>query len=753
MSAQKRVREFHLYIDESGTFTETATGKNNPGQSFPSQIVGFFAPKETFSKLEAARIIREGHVKAGLTLRDEFHANEISSKPKLCLLTDYVVSELLDKKWQPTRLVNKEGVPYGNKVQCYTNMVAEFILRIFQHLSIRHPGEQILIRFDYAVVDLRRGSKDKSRLLPRDEYKTRIDEYLWRAAVWRGLPLSDWQVLDYHQGSARRVSELQICDLLSYVSHADYSPLRPQGSETTQKLLSDTRELVQNAFGEYDHSMAFRELLERADRLLEEGAYGVALVALLQEIAEDDFNDRSDYGRRVGERLQVALDALTAMGFRGRDPHLSIMVSWLDHLVGHERALAYGSRLSKLLLDRVASGLEERLDGTADRRTLDWFRYALHRWALTTANHRGEVYAARREVDCMDRTVAALASRFEHAPLLMDGFIAQAVHYTDCFDFEATRAKMLAVTDSLKAVSDSYKDAFSRAPAAGVLNFAAGVRFDLRAKALGTLTQSETLAGLVDPSRLAVARRLSDEALDEFSNAYDRLRQLQYRCHIEAAAGEFVKSREFLARSLAPEDEKPYSSHRAIAASIRSFTESSPRQAFYLFHWLRVGALIYQSTDLTERRDFWAALRTSGLLDLGWCAGAECDYPAHGILRRIAFIRASEKEAAEALKTLNALRKLDPLGSGQPVLATIVLAAQAEVAGALWEAEPGTAKRLLEEVAADLIAFREKTVALPSMWQAFDQWPAVIQGILDGSNMPPATARGELIGLARMVGY
>ena len=750
MSAQKPIKEFHLYIDESGTFTETY---RNSGQGFPSQIVGFFAPKGKMLKGDAAEIMREGHAEAGLNLGSEFHSVNISSVRKLCLLTQYVVDKMLEKGWQPVRLVNKEGVPYGNRVQCYTNMVAEFILRIFQHLSIRYPGDRIHLRFDYAVVDLKRYANDQSRLLPQDEYKTRIDEYLWRAAVWRGLPVRDWKVLDYEPGSARKDSELQICDLLSYVSKNDYGKFSPSGNAETRQLLTDTRELVVNAFGEYDHSMAFRELLERADRLIEEGAYGSALVALMEEMTGDDYNGSGDHGPRVEERFEVVLDALAALSFRGRDPHLSIIVGWLDQLVGHDRALDYGSRLAKFALERLAAGLEERLGTTAEVHTLAWFRYTLHRWALTAANHSGELYTARREVDRMEELVSELAPRFEHAPLLMDGLIAQAVHYTDCFEFDTVRERMLAVADSLKAVSNSYKDAFSGSPENGHLNLAAGVSFDLRAKALGTLTQSETLAGLKDPQYLVEARRRSDEALKEFSHTYDRLRQYQYRCHIEAAAGDFVKAREFLARSLAPDDEKPYFSHRAVGGLIRSFTESSARQAFSLFHWLRLGALAYQSSDLTERKEFWAALRESGLLELSWCAGKECDYPVHGILRRIAFIKAAEQDLEGALKSLRTLRALNPLASGQPILATVVLAAQAEVVGALWETKPGQAKPLLEQLAADVFAFQAQTGAFPLLRQAFDQWPGTIKRVLNGSIGTSGTAAGELTGLARMVGY
>jgi tetratricopeptide (TPR) repeat protein len=443
------------------------------------------------------------------------------------------------------------------------------------------------------------------------------------------------------------------------------------------------------------------------------------------------------------------------MGFRGRDPQLSVIIGWLDQLIGHQRTLDYGHSLSKLLWDRIATGLTERLKRSRSEETLDWFRFALRRWALTADNHLGSLLDARAQVEVMNEMAPCLAPRFEHAHLLMEGFILQGVHYTDCFDFDSATNLMKFVSESLKSLSNVYKNSFSASCVSVPIDLAGGVHFDLMAKALGTWVQSETLAGLDNRVRLEAARSLSDLAIREFSNTYDKLRQYQYRCHIEAADGKFVEARKFLARSLHPEGLIPDNiSHTDLARRIRSFTESSSRQAFYLFHWLRLGAHICQSNDTLEKQEFMNALNNSELLKLSWCVGRECDYPAHGILRRLALIYASQGSAKEGLESLNRLHDLAPFSLDRLVLATISLAAQAEVSAFFWEKERHIARGLLDDLEKMLIAFQEKTKhVIPTLSASFEDWIPLVNRIIRGELHEPETVQRELLGLTRRVGY
>src|SRR3977135_2532992 len=106
--------------------------------------------------------------------------------------------------------------------------------------------------------------------------------------------------------------------------------------------------------------------------------------------------------------------------------------------------------------------------------TLDWFTYSLRRWALTACNHQGALLLAESEVRSMNSLQASIASQWERAPLLMDGFIVQAVHYTDCFEFDKASARMKVLAESLKTQSTLFHKLLPE-------DFPQTLRFDLRA--------------------------------------------------------------------------------------------------------------------------------------------------------------------------------------------------------------------------------------------------------------------------------
>jgi hypothetical protein len=257
------------------------------------------------------------------------------------------------------------------------------------------------------------------------------------------------------------------------------------------------------------------------------------------------------------------------------------------------------------------------------------------------------------------------------------------------------------------------------------------LKFDLRARSLGTLVQSEIFAGATDPSRLQSARKASEEAVAEFTSFSDRARQYQYRCHLETVARDFGTARRYLVKSLERIDTEPADySHNRIAELISDFSVDPEWKAeFTLLHWLRIGA--YASLEPheanrelpqlqpgrkgnevrsdaergiieSERDQFLAALDGSKQLDSPACQGGLLDYPAHSILRFVAVINAARGNWDKSLSALQHLHALDPIGKGQFVLAMILLAAQTEVVALMSRNDETRARTLLGEESSGL---------------------------------------------------
>jgi hypothetical protein len=722
--------EYDLWFDESGRFTETSArlGERDSSQSFPSQLAGLLVRRGALTPGTAEVVLGEAHKAAKLPLRDEVHGMKIPDAAFDSLIGK-LVSEIRARRWQPVRLVNRERVSYGDRVATYTRMVAELVLRVCRKLSAR--GEtSVDLHVHGAIVktaDYPDGSFDT---IQESEYLDRIREALAFAAVRRGLAseLAGWRVSDLKLLSGLRRRELQVCDLVSNASHASFKKVGP-----------DVRKALEEAFGDFDQSLVIRELFERVDELVRDLCFSRALVLL----AEAAIDPAQSNGEGIHQRLGSIVGRLTTLGARMRDPELAALVNWLEQVIERERSLEDGRAFATFLLREVEGPLRKRLDEAGSATSIDWFTYALHRWILTASNHSGDLARGRGAAAALDRLTPALAERWEHAPLLLQGLIAQAVHRTDCYAHDDVSARMEVVAGYYRELSGLFSAAMPNV-------FPERIRSNARGEALGTWLQSEMYAGLRDAQRLVRARKLSDEAIAEFCTEDDRARQWQYRCHLETIAGNFATARELLAQSLGLAN----NTHDSIGTAIAGLGNPYG-QGFALLHWLRLGRAASMSVG-TERDDFLVAVRAPRALGLDWLTGGFDEYPVHGILRQAAGVHAILGAPKDALGCLTHLRR----ARAGLVLSTITLAAIVEVAGLLWEKHRGDAGRLLDNKDKDrpgalqlLEALRrEVREDVPELWEVFEPWGAAIRGVLAGGTLLRDPKQG-LLGLARVVPY
>ncbi len=740
--------KFELFLDESGKFLEGSTEPEDIEEAladknpFASQIVGVLAPARQLDEKTATEVLKASYepVKKE-ALPELLHAKDLRNE-ELNPIVRRLVRQLKSRGWQPVRLVNKEGLTYGGWIQNYTGIFAELVLRIF-YQKLREGTPQVSIRIRTAKVAWKQKGKASDKMLDRlggpnaarvvrkqkgreitqADYDKRLDEALRFAAVRRGLAAEScgWEA-SVEIGSGIKERRLQICDLLSNASKKDYD-----------RCNRPARKELQEAFGAYDQTLIYPwEMLENIEHHTEEGSLGMAL-RLLTEVCIRAEGDRA---QRPGAqaRLERALDLLAEMGAPARDSHLHLLTSWLEQIIDLQRSLDLGHRVTGWLHKNVDDPLRRRL-GPPDVASLDWFSYAVTRWALTASNHAGRLGMAKHEAQALDKLMPELAGRWEHATLLIEGVIAQSVHLLDANELERVSGQMELVAGYYGGLSDLFPKLLPQV-------FNSPVRSDLRGKALGTWLQSEIKRGLVDPSRFAIARGISEQAIEEFSNVADKQRQYQYRCQLETAAGELKEARKYLSQSLGLQE----TTHAAIADAVKSLADRHVAQGFALLHWLRLGVACLLSEDEEERRRFLKALRSSQLLDSPWCLGKITAYPAHGIIRRVAAIRANQGQREEALTALKRIGKV----KGRALLELIKLAAYAEVAGLLWDSDPDCSRSILSDLREVVDPFKRGNYGFPSLVRMVEEWPHVIDKLLK-EETTPEVARETLLQLARPV--
>jgi hypothetical protein len=747
MSSNLRA-EYDLFIDESGTFMETSTVPAERTEAFqqgrliPSQLAGLLVPRGALTEGAAKQVRNRALAAIGLPPQP-VHGNELLravGKEQYSAFVTGLGSELQRQGWQPVRLVNREQVRYGDRVATYTHLVAELILRICQQQHLAGAGA-ISVRVYAARVRLGETLEGEIVLLPREEYLRRIREYLGFAAVRRGLARAAgaWRLEDLHLRSGKDAPELHLCDVLSHASHDDFHPVQPETAHT-----------LREAFGQYDFSLSYLEVIERVDQQLASDALGLAVVSLAERFCGEPMSDELRDSAR--KRLDEIRARLAQLGAPARDQHLALLSGWLEQTIEVRRAIELGDRLSTWLLDEVVTPVGQLLAGGPEAGSVDWFAYALRTWILTAANHRGSLRDAQQQTGTMEKLLPSLAGQWEHAPLLMRGLVAQGVHLTDCFEHDAASKRMEVAAKYYGELGSLFHVILPDV-------FPERVRSDLHGRVLGTWLQSEVLAGVcrADTTRLDRARRLSEQAIDEFPAEADKERQYQCRSQLEAAAGNFAEARLYLARSLRMKTD----SHEAIASAIVALAEVSPfAEGFAQLHWFRLGVTACLDGNQEEANAFLAAVEKSGALDWRWSrTDGPADYPAHGILRRAAVLRGLRGEAEPAVESL---RRLAHLLSGEQarhvVLQTVRLAAHAETAAVLTPRQAKTAKRLLDSAATDcpglkqLLSLLQAEVAadFPGIWRAFSDWPLAVDTALRGNLAAEAQ---QLSRIARRVGY
>lgn len=714
-----------LYFDESGRFTETDPEAGDR-QRFASQLAGLLAPAGAMTEAACEELVRDANDAAGSPLSEgftEFHATEIRDNQAYRRLVGEVLSALERKGWQPVRLANHEGVHFGDRIGTYTNMVAWLLTRLAE---TRLAEEQGAARLGIDVIAA--SLVDEGELVRKDEYLPRINEYRAFSAVRDGRTkaLESWKIDGFRFGSGKRNPVLWICDLLSNASKDDFG-----------RLDTDGRDRLRGLLGDYDFSLSLGTRFDQVAQLLELGSLTTALILLAEESRAAT--------RLVGEParwLDRVLARLRDMGGPARAYHLTATLAWLDQAVEVRRDAVLGEALARWFLDHVEAPLRARLDEGA-RETLDAFRYGLHRRALTSCNHLGALSRARAETNALRELYPRLSGRWEVAPELTEGLLAEAVHRTDCHEFERASALAKQVADYYEGLTGLLHDIDpDLAPER--------VRSELRGKALGTWLQSEIYAAQGNRQALAAAREISDQALAEFSAPLDLARQQQYRCMLETFADAPSEARRRLQLGIGA----PGDSYEDLARFIEDL-DTGP-QGFALLHWLRLGAHLFLEGSTPERKAYDAALGPRLLKTNPWLKEPGMSYPAHGIRRYGAVIAAARGDASLALSILGHLRELDALGQGHVLLAVLELAGTLEVAGTLWESSRKQARAILERKDRDrpgaLSLARDVLQALAGLEvpvrARIEAWTETVTQILSNA---PSDAGVRLVGLGREV--
>lgn len=725
------MKTFDLYFDESGNFEESpivtpAAIQRTERPQFSSQLVGILAPAGELTKESADSILQKIHTDLKHPLGDQLHATETHDDSYYQPLVQKTVRALRSREWQPVRLLNSERLGYGDKTATYTNMVAEFVVRILQRLSAEHTEGVVSLNITGATVMLKEQGGEGLTRLEEKEYLSRMNEYISMLAVRYGIAYEHrrWEVSSFRLLSGRYHRALQLCDVLSNASFKNF-----------RRCSIETKKLFVPAFGVYDFTLTNTDLLNQIDYHRLNGSLALSL----QTIAETWFSRlHPTIKAELKKRLELIVDQLSRLPAETRNIQLRQLSDWVAQYL-ELRNLLLCEQMSGWLEQHVALPLIEACGDTL-RSDVVWFLAMLLNLRLGQHNHRGEIFQAKALSERLENLYPLLSANWEHAPLLTKAMTFRAVHLNDCCEYDKASRIMGAAADYYAGLSSLMADAMP-----GV--FPERVRSRHRGIALGTRLQSEMYAGLSDPSRFEIARTLSDEALDEFTAYDDLARQQQYRCQLETFAGKCTEAREWLAKSLSC----TAIDHAAIAGAIE--TLSNGRQGFALLHWSRIALAAARTFDSKELDAFIQAFDRSPLSKSGWVMASQAEYPAHGIRKHLSVAFAGAGRYKESWEFASRLERLETVK--MPALVLIRLAGLLEVA-ALWSKEqPDRIATILEGQKKDQKSLMQQLQAFADDTAQFSALHTLVSALQEGARQYSASGyqnNGQLLKACSLVG-
>lgn len=657
---------YEIFLDESGLFLESSsiideqeTHVKSIGRKFPSQIAGVVAGAGVITSGSANTILRSTTSSAGIEYGPNFHANEHVSKTALPKFVSTFCDQLKSRKIQPVRLVNAESIPFGDRVSTYCNILAELLVRVCQQLEREGESMVSLNVFAAKVVSVDDATSGLE-FIEEADYLARIRELFGRAAIANGFNATrfKWKVDSFQIRSARDDRRLQLADVVSYVSHDDFWPLKNH---------VDVASTMRSVLSEFDWTFSFDETLSNVRDLMARESYAPALIALAERATAQGIEPISAqrYENIAGE-VVAKLESIPPAMLKSQ---FQMIAGWLNQVAEQRHDLDSSLQICQWIQRKLCDR-----QGSKDW-PADWLRLITDTWALTACNHDANTIKGRAFADRIDAVVPKLASRWEYADDLMLSFIVRAVHQNDCFEHQAAAERMASVVGYYESLDGFFADAFK-----GV--FPEKVLSDMRARALGTGLQSQVGMLLTSNGDLNRCREISDQAISEFQHAGDRSRQWQYRCELETIAGNWPTAREYLAKSLCLND----CSHETIS----DFLSTSPddfQKAFTILHWTRIGSMAAATGNTEELSAFINAFERTKLKYTPWCNGMPvvgkiAVYPSHGILRHLAVAYAGGRDLNSATEYLRILQKVVE-AKPRPIFQLIQIAAQLQCAGLL----------------------------------------------------------------------
>lgn len=516
------MNHFELYLDESGQFKEQST------KGRPSIVAGYLVNKkcsETWAKNIFTKTKGKNTLFSQINIQ-YFHAME-SRSDAITEFSVCLMEELQNSGATMVVFKNGRGNSIVNSDITYLNVFAEGVLKLIYHLLASYKDD-ITLNIIYATR-LQVEEKEKRGMIQPildDEYIERIQErIILRMAQ---ITPNERKRIRYtlQWGSARKSALLMLADAINYSFRGGVSAL----SHAQKDRISALKQL---SFKVVEHSG-----WEAIEAYLASNRWAESVYMWYGEYFDELQAQYTD------EFNQLIIDRFRKMGFAGNKVQLEILSNLTKVLIdmrNYETANKFMKRLDQKLFPLLSR------EGLLSPET----EFDLHFFRLTTATHQGDLDEAERQVKICRSKLSQLPATWETLDYYLSYKLREAEHQKNTFDFKGA-------IDNLNKLEQILTDAVSVVKMIDELGeFGERIKSTTLGKVLGSRVTARCYLSYEFPEQLALARKDSDAAIEQFHRTSDKERQYMTRTMVEYLDSRFEDALVWLGKAYRMDDVTP----------------------------------------------------------------------------------------------------------------------------------------------------------------------------------------------------
>lgn len=504
------VKEFELWLDESGTFDQ-----NDMNKSFmPSLVGGPIIEKGKLSKEN----LRQFYINE--VGQEDIHLNEMPGAGQFVLdLFRYIDPETEGYFF----VVNEERMLKTNDDETYINLLSHGVTKLYEELAAKYADVKlkVIIARRMTGISNREDSmelqeyskilKTKFKAMDLDKYMSEnISIEISSARSDQRLMVSDAMCNFYYTRSKNHKYAAYKNDILSIINKKIYR-------------YSVDEPVVTSMFKRY----MLDERFENALYLL---------------FTSNKISNKEDKLSIIIERLKYANSVKIDIIFR-------VLLDFINELI-ESKEFRQCEELITNIEEQFLKRIENEKIAKGSASGLSNFRLNLLLLSLTICTHTGNIMKSENLLKEFNDNTGNYINNFENINLFFILKNREGVHLQNIFDFEGSVKKMEELCNCINQLLEVL-------PMVDGLNtLGQNLKSSELLKAMGT----KLYAGIFlirekgDNSYIEGLRKDSDFLIHSFSDFKDKSRQYQYRALLENEAFNFSEAANFLALSLDKDD-------------------------------------------------------------------------------------------------------------------------------------------------------------------------------------------------------